>query len=337
MRIRTIVASLVALAAVAVATLAGTSGAAAGARADVDRLQVVTTVSPLTNIAANVAGGLADVTGVIPEGANSHEFEPAPSLAKTLSKADVIFVNGLHLEQPTKELAEANLKEGAEIVELGPRTITEKQWLYDFSFPKSGGDPNPHLWTNPPYAKRYAEIFRDVLSRRDPAHARAYARNYTRYAAQLDRLDRAISGATATLPRGQRKLLTYHDSFAYFARTYGWTVIGAIQPADFSDPTPKEVANLIKQIRNAHVKAIFGSEVFSSPVLKQIAKESGARYVTDLRDDDLPGKPGDPDHTIVSLLRFDYSTIVKALGGNPAGLDRLKVANTARDTADYPQ
>jgi ABC-type Zn uptake system ZnuABC Zn-binding protein ZnuA len=331
MRLATILSILAAGAAISLAAF--TAGAGAGS----ERLQVVTTVSPLTNIAANVAGGLVDIAGVIPEGANSHEFEPAPSLAKTLSQADVIFINGLHLEQPTLELAQANLKKGAEIVQLGPRTITEKQWIFDFSFPESGGDPNPHLWTNPPYAKRYAQIVRDVLARRDPRHAKAYARNYARYAAQLDRLDRGIRSATASLPRSERKLLTYHDSFAYFARTYGWTIVGAIQPSDFSDPTPKEVGRLIQQIRREHVKAIFGSEVFPSPVLKQIAKESGARYIDDLRDDDLPGKPGEAGHTLVGLLRFDYTTIVAALEGDPAPLTHLDVRNTARDTAKYPQ
>ena len=95
----------------------------------------------------------------------------------------------------------------------------------------------------------------------------------------------------ATIPK--RELLTYHDAYAYFAKTYDWDVIGAIQVSDFEDPTPKEVASLIDQVRDADVPAIFGSEVFPSPVLEQIGKEAGARYVDVLRDDDLPGAPGD--------------------------------------------
>jgi ABC-type Zn uptake system ZnuABC Zn-binding protein ZnuA len=311
--------------------------AATQASGSPERLRVVATVSPITNLVANVAGGLVDVEGVVPEGENSHEFEPAPSVAGLLAGADVIFVNGLHLEEPTMELAVANLADGGEIVELGAGTVNEDEYIYDFSFPEEGGDPNPHLWTNPNYAKRYAEIVKDTLSRRDPANADAYQANFEVLAAQIDEFSAALTEATATVPEAQRKLLTYHDSFPYFARDFGWTVIGAIQPADFADPTPKEVADLITQVRDEGIPAIFGSEVFPSPVLEQIAGESGARYVDDLRDDDLPGEPGSSEHSLLALLEFDYTTIVEALGGDPSALEALDTSNPVSDDAEYPQ
>lgn len=318
--------------------LTGTTAAAAGSTAATgERLKVVTTVAPITNLVAGVAGGLADVEGVVPEGANSHEFEPAPSVAKVLSGADVIFINGLHLEEPTKELAEANLKDGAEIVELGNGTISENEYLYDFSFPESEGNPNPHLWMNPIYAKNYAEIAMETLSERDPANADGYKANYEKLAAQIDAFDKALREATATLPADKRKLLTYHDSYAYFAREYGWDVVGAIQPADFSEPSPKEVADLITQIRDEKIPAVFGSEVFPSPVTEQIAKESGATYIDALRDDDLPEKPGDENHSYLHLVQFDYSTIVEALGGDPSAVVAAITNNLTGDQATYPQ
>lgn len=297
------------------------------------RLSVVTTVSPITNIAQNVAGDRAAITGLIPEGTNSHTFEPAPSDARVLAQADVVFVNGLHLEQPSVALARANLRRGTEIVELGPLTVTPAQQIFDFSFPRAKGDPNPHLWTNPPYALRYSEIIRDTLSRRDPAGKDVYTRNQAAFATKVRTLDHALRAATATVPAERRKLLTYHDSFAYFAREYGWTVVGAIQPSDFADPTAREVARLIEQVRREHVPAIFGSEVFPSPVLAQIAREARAAYVSDLRDDDLPGKKGEPQHSLLGLLAFDYRTIVTALGGDASAFDGLDTANVATDSA----
>src|SRR5205814_1039838 len=143
------------------------------------------------------------------------------------------------------------------------------------SFPRSGGKPNPHLWMNPAYAIRYAGLIRDELSKVDPTNAGTYRANAAQYIGLLQRLDGAIKTAIGTIPPGNRVLLTYHDSFAYFARRYGMTVIGAIQPADFSEPSAKEVARLIEQIRSLHVPAIFGSEVFPSPVLAEIAQETG--------------------------------------------------------------
>ena len=326
--------ALAAVAAVAAAlALPGCGGVPAPRPAADGRLQVVTTVSPITSIVAEVAGGLADVRGLIPEGADSHTFEPPPSAAKTLARADVVFVNGLKLEDPTRDLAKANLKRGGEVVELGTQTIPPDQYLYDFSFPRSAGKPNPHLWTNPPYAKDYARIARDTLARRDPAHAAQYAANYDRFAAQVDGLDAAMQAAGATVPR--RDLLTYHDAYAYFARHYDWTVIGAIQISSFEDPTPKEVAGLVRQVRQVGVPAIFGSEVFPSKVLSEIGAEAGVRYVDKLRDDDLPGKPGGPEHSWLGLMKLDFVTMVSNLGGDASALQALPV--TTPDPATYPQ
>jgi ABC-type Zn uptake system ZnuABC Zn-binding protein ZnuA len=301
------------------------------------KLVIATTVAPLTSITSAVVGDLATVTGIVPEGTNSHTFEPPPSAAEILSEADLVFLNGLQLEEPTKELAEANRKEGSEIVELGRETISEEQYKYDVSFPEEEGKPNPHLWTNPPMVKRYAEIVRDTVIERDPANAGAYTANYDAYVAAVDELDQAMRTSFETIPADQRKLLTYHDAYAYFAEDYGWTVIGAIQVSDFEDPSPKEVADLIDQVRAEDVKAIFGSEVFPSPVLEQIGNETGVRYVDVLRDDDLPGEPGAPEHSLLGLLRFDYVTMTEALGGDASALKDVDLSIATPDTAVYPQ
>jgi ABC-type Zn uptake system ZnuABC Zn-binding protein ZnuA len=301
------------------------------------RLQVTTTVAPITSIVANIAGDAADVRGIVPEGTNSHTFEPKPSVGKDLAAADLVFINGLKLEEPTKELANANLRPEAAIVELGSLTITEDQYLYDFSFPKEGGKPNPHLWTNPPMAACYASLAGQALATMDPANAATYATNADLYIAKLEALHNAFIAASATVPQNSRKLLTYHDAYAYFAQTYGWEVLGAIQVSNFEEPTPREVADLIMQVKKTGVPAIFGSEVFPSPVLEQIGKEAGVEYVDVLRDDDLPGEPGDPEHSFLGLMRFDYVTMVRSLGGDAAALEALDTSDTAPDKAVYPQ
>jgi ABC-type Zn uptake system ZnuABC Zn-binding protein ZnuA len=283
---------------------------------DNGKLNVATTVAPISSIVRNVGGTRINLHGIVPDGSDSHTFEPAPSDAKLLSKADLVIVNGLHLEQPTVDLANANLKDGAQIYFLGENTITEDQWIYDFSFPKDKGDPNPHLWMNVPFAVNYAKLSQQWLAQRDAANADYYQHNLDRYLAVLTRLDDGILHAVQTIPEGNRKLLTYHDAYAYFAQHYGMTVIGAAQPSDFSEPSPQEVAALIDQIKREHVPAVFGSEVFPSPVLEQIAKEAGATYIDKMRDDEPPGNPGDPDHTYVGMMLMDMSLMIPALGGN---------------------
>jgi ABC-type Zn uptake system ZnuABC Zn-binding protein ZnuA len=294
-------------------------------------------VAPITSIIANVAGARADVRGVIPEGQDSHTYEPKPSVARLFSTADVVFVNGLSLEDPTRDLAQRNIGAGHQVISLGNTALPPAQYIYDFSFPKAGGKPNPHLWTDPPMARCYAGIAADVLARLDPPDAGYFRDNAARYVAKVNELDRLFRAASDAMAPGSRKLLTYHDAYAYFAAHYGWSVIGAIQVSSFEDPTPKEVAALIRQVEREDVPAIFGSEVFPSPVLAEIARETGVRYVAELRDDDLPGRPGDPDHSYLGLMRYDVVTMVRSLGGDAAALEAFDAADVVTDHAEYPQ
>jgi manganese/iron transport system substrate-binding protein len=294
---------------------------------DSGRLKIVSTVSPLSNIVYNIGGDRIEVEGIVPEGVNSHTFEPAPSDAVKLAEADLIFMNGLNLELPSLELARANLKDGAEIVLLGEGTLSPDEYVYDFSFPREAGNPNPHLWTNPLHALAYAEIIAGKLAERDPENAAYYDNNYNDYAARIAELDQAIQATTASIPAGNRMLLTYHDSFAYFAPRYGYTIIGAVQPADFSEPSAREVAALIDQLRELEAPAIFGSAVFASPVLAQIGREAGVDLVDSLRDDDLPGEPGASEHSYVGLMVANLKIMAGALGGDPSLMDGVDTSN----------
>jgi manganese/iron transport system substrate-binding protein len=212
---------------------------------------------------------------------------------------------------------------------LADNTITKDQWLFDFSFPESAGDPNPHLWMDVKYAERYAELMRKWFSQADPANKDAYAANLSAYVARLEQLDAMIRRGVASVPEKNRKLLTYHDSWAYWAREYDFTVIGAVQASDFSDPSPQEVAALITQIRREQVPTVFGSEVFPSPVLEQIAKESGATFVDKLRDDEPPGDQNAPEHTYLGMMKSDMQVMIGALGGDPTIFDPLVVTDTS--------
>jgi ABC-type Zn uptake system ZnuABC Zn-binding protein ZnuA len=336
-RLRRGVAGLAVLALTAAACGADDDTDDESANTSASGLTVVTTVAPITSIAANVIGDRASIIGVVPEGTNSHTFEPSPSVAELMATADVVFINGLQLEEPTKELALANLADGVPLVELGDETIDPEQYKFDFSFPESEGKPNPHLWTDPTLVKVYADIIRNTMNEVDPEGKATYDANYEAFAALVDDFDAAVSAALDSVPANNRKLVTYHDAYAYFADTYGWTVVGAIQPADFGEPTPSEVVDLIEQIRAEGVPAIFGSEVFPSPVLEQVANETGAEYIDDLRDDDLPGVPGEVEHSWLGLMKFNFVTMTEVLGGDASDLAKFEVRNVAVDAAEYPQ
>ena len=303
------------------------------------RLKVVTTVSPITSIVENIGGSRILLEGVVPEGVNSHTFEPTPSMAKLMAEADLIIINGLFLEEPTLALAESNKRDRAVILSLGDQTVTPDEWQFDFTFPESAGQPNPHLWPDPNLGLRYAELVQGQLAAMDPDNATYYADNLERFRSRVNQMDQAIRTAVATVPEPNRKLLTYHDSWAYFARQYGMEVIGAVQPSNFSQPSAREVAQLIDQVKNLGLPAVFGSEVFSSDVLEAIASEANAQFVDDLADDDLPGKPGDPEHSYLGLMQRNLEAMIPALGGDAAALAGLDIENVFDGVsgAVYPQ
>ena len=305
----------------------------------VHTIKVVTTVSPITSIVENIGGTQIQLEGVVPEGVNSHTFEPQPSLARLMAEADLIVMNGLFLEQPTLQLAEANKKEGAVILALGDQAISREDWQFDFSFSEGAGHPNPHLWPDPNLGLRYAELVHDQLVAIDTDNASYYGQNLAAFRQRIESMDQAIRTAVATVPQQNRKLLTYHDSWAYFALQYGMDVIGAVQPSDFSEPSVREVADLIDQVRELNLPAVFGSEVFPSDVLETIANEADATFIDELSDDDLPGAPGDPEHSYLGLMRHNMEIMIPALGGNAdsfAGLDVGPVFD-GNSGAVYPQ
>ena len=302
---------------------------------------VVTTVAPITNIVSNIAGDRMRVIGLVPEGTNSHTFEPRPSDGELLAEADLILVNGLSLEVPSIELAKSTKPADVEIYELGTNAINRSEWLFDNSFPAAEGKPNPHLWVNPDYAAEYATLAAEQLSKLDPAGEATYQANLASFLQQIAQLDEVTREVVATIPKENRKLLTYHDSWPYWAEKYSFEVIGAIQPADFSEPSAQEVAELVDQIKAANVPAIFGSEVFPSTIADQIAREANIK-LDNTADDDLPGEgsasapqnaklpAANPEHTYIGMMADNLRIFADALGGDASPVDQLDVTNVVK-------
>jgi ABC-type Zn uptake system ZnuABC Zn-binding protein ZnuA len=285
---------------------------------------VATTVAPITDIVERVGGDKVTVSPIIPPGVDSHTYEPVPSDARLLSQADLIVANGLHLETSLLSLAEAVRRPQTPVLLLGDRALGRDEWRFDFSFPEEAGNPNPHLWMSVMLAMRYAELVRNALVQADPDNRLTYDANTIALMAQLSRLDATIFACVSTIPPERRKLVTYHDAFAYFATRYGMAVIAAVQPADFAEPSAQDVAAIIKQVRDHGVPAIFGSEVFPSSVLEQIAREAGAAYVVEVRDDALPGTPGAAEHSYAGMMVHNVRAITAALGGDPSCMDDMR-------------
>ena len=295
----------------------------------INKLNIVTSVAPITNIVQNIGGEKINLIGLVPEGVNSHTFDLVPSDAIKINNADLIIIDGLNLETEVEKIANNAIAKNSKIhlLKLGDNTVDKADWIFDFSFPKEKGDPNPHLWLNVYYAIKFANLTRDKLIEIDPFNSKYYIENSKKYTELLKQLDNGIKKSIMTIPPENRKLLTYHDSWAYFAPRYGMTVIGAIQPSDFGEPSAKDVADLIDQVRAEKVPAIFASEVFPTNIIDQIAKEGNITVVETLSDDDLPGKSGDNNHSYVGMMIENMKNMILPLGGNIEELKNINPKN----------
>lgn len=293
------------------------------------RVAVVATVAPLADLVAQVLGERGTVAPLVPAGTDSHTYEPRPDDVTALADADVYVGNGLGLNDGALDLAERTVDAGVPVVRLAEEAL-DAEALAPSDHTHDGGaghphshdeaDTNPHTWMRVDFAAAKVEVIADVLADVDPAGQEAYRANAEAYRAELEALDRAIAEAAATVPADQRTIVTFHDAYRYFGEAYGFEVVGAVQPSDFSEPSAAEVAALIDQVDAHAVPAVFGSAVFPETVTEQVAAETGATYVDGLSDDVLPGEPGDPAHSYVGLMAHNARVIVEALGGDPAAL-----------------
>jgi len=257
--------------------------------------QVLTTTTILADMARQVAGDRMTVGSIVPAGAHVEEYEPRPDDAKRMSEAKVVITNGLDLDKWVDPLLR-NAKSGTPVV-----TVTDG--LPDIN-------ENPHMWFDLGLARQYVDKIRDGLIALDPAGRDAYTANAKKYSDQLVSLEAELKAKVATIPSDRRKLVTSHDAFPYFAKAFGFEIIGFAQPEPDKMPSAGELAALIDNVKAAKVPAIFSESGVSPQLAETIARETGAKVITDLPTDSLLDKPAD---SYIGLLRVVVDKIVAAL------------------------
>jgi ABC-type Zn uptake system ZnuABC Zn-binding protein ZnuA len=294
-------------------------------------LNVVATIAPIVDLAQRVAGDRVQVKALIPPGENGHTYQPRPGDGRMLTEADLFIDPGFGLNQLITQLTEVLPKDATRLM-LGEVAVPKDELISETQPCHFGhchdAVVNGHLWTNPRYAVAFAEHIASTLTRLDPPGRATYEANATRLSQQIEELDGAFQQALDTIPAANRKMVVYHNAWAYFARRYDLRLVGAIQPNDFAEPSASEVRAMIAQIKAERVPAFFGSEVFPSDVLETVAEETKAKYVKEISDDRLPGNPGDPANSYAGMMVVNVRTIVTALGGTATALDGLETKAT---------
>jgi zinc/manganese transport system substrate-binding protein/manganese/iron transport system substrate-binding protein len=265
-------------------------------------LKVVTTTTIFADIVQNVGGDRVAARSIIPPGVGPEDYEPKPDDAKLLTDANLIVSNGVGLDDFLEKLLTSGTAGQTPRLVLGegiPALTVD-------------GEPNPHFWLDPTLVKHYyLPKIETTLSQLDPAGRATYEANAGAYGSQLDALDADLKAKVAEIPQANRKLVTFHDAFPYFARHYGFQIVGVVLENVGQEPTAGELAALVDEVKAAHVKAVFSEAQFSPKLSQTLAQEAGiTSVVTTLYNDALGPAPAD---TYLGVMRWNVDEIVKAL------------------------
>jgi ABC-type Zn uptake system ZnuABC Zn-binding protein ZnuA len=311
------------------------AGAAPGAAAE-DKVQVVVTIPPLADWVRQVGGDRVEVTTLIPTGASAHTFEPSPREMRVASRAQLIVLVGLQMDEWGARVGKAAAP-GAKMLALGdllkasgqlpdltgvyqpePIAAREAHAAHDEHHVHGPGcahhhegGVDPHFWLDPMLAKICVGYIADALAELDAANAQTFRANAKHYGAELDQLDAELSATLASA--GGRAFASFHNAFSYLAKRYGLTLAAVIEEYPGKTPSDRYIKTVVDALRSRQIKTVFAEPQLSPRAAEIIAAEIGGRV--DLLDP--YGSADYPDRdTYAKLMRYNAARLKQALGGS---------------------
>jgi zinc/manganese transport system substrate-binding protein len=283
-------------------------GLAGGADA-ADKVKAVASFSILGDMVRQVGGDRVEVITLVGPDGDAHVYEPTPADAKNLAASQVLFTNGLGFEGWMNRLETSSGFKGKVVVAstgVKPRTMVEEE----------GGKPetitDPHAWQSLANGKLYVANIRDALIAVDPDGKSTYEANANTYLDAIAKEETEVKAELATLPSDRRKIITSHDAFGYFGAAYGLEIIAPEGVSTESEASAKDVAKIIRQIRQEKIPAVFMENITDHRLLDQIASETGAKIGGELYTDAL-SPPDGPASTYLDMFRHNIGTLTAAL------------------------
>jgi zinc/manganese transport system substrate-binding protein len=273
-------------------------------RAD-ERVKVVASFTILADFVHNVGGDRVDMAALVGPNADAHVYTPSPADAKTIAAAKLVVVNGLGFEGWLPRLVKSSGSTA--------RVVVATDGIVPLKEPPGGHHSvDPHAWQSVPNAKVYVENIRKALSDADPASAESYRANAARYTAQLDALDRNVRTMVAQIPEARRKVISTHGAFGYFAAAYGMAFVAPQGVSTDSEPSARDLARIIAQIRKEKIPAIFLENISDPRLIRRVAVETGAKIGGTLYSDSLTDEKGEAP-TYIDMVRHNIKTLQDAL------------------------
>ncbi|MGF6229770.1 zinc/manganese transport system substrate-binding protein [Inquilinus ginsengisoli] len=288
--------------------LLGLSLAVLSLPAAADKLQVVTSITVLADIAKQVGGDTVEVRSLVGPNGDAHVYEPTPQDAQAVTKANLVVVNGLELEGWMDRLVAASGTK-ATVVVATEGVPTRKM-------DEDGQEiTDPHAWNSAANGAIYAANITKALTVADPAHAATYQANGAKYEAELKALDAWARSEVAAIPAAKRKVITSHDAFGYLGAAYGIEFHAPVGFSTESEASAGDIAKLIDQIKQEHIKAVFIENATDPRLVQQVAKASGAEMGGELYAEALSTEDG-PASTYAKMFRYNISLLVAGMKQN---------------------
>lgn len=275
-----------------------------------EKVKVLASFSIIGDLVREVGGEQVDVDLLVGPNVDMHDFQPSPADSRKFSDAKLVVINGLGLEGWADRLVKAAGYRGARLVaSKGVKALAGHEHGH-----REGGHGryDPHAWQDVGNVKIYVTNIRDALIGVDPANKTAYQQNAENYLKQLDALDRGIRAAWADIPKQRRRVITSHEAFDYYGDAYDVEFLGARGISEDAEPSARDIARLIQQIKKEKIKAFFVENISSNRLLERIAQETGAKVIGTLYSDAL-SEPSGPAATYVDMMRYNTRALTDAL------------------------
>ncbi|SFN70263.1 zinc/manganese transport system substrate-binding protein [Bradyrhizobium sp. Ghvi] len=266
-----------------------------------ERLNVVASFSILGDFVRNVGGDRLNLTTLVGADGDVHVYTPAPGDAKRIAEAKLVIVNGLGLEGWLPRLVQSSGSKA--------QMVTASAGITPL---KLGSAADPHAWQSVPNAKVYVTDIANALAAAAPNDAEFFRTQSKAYLEKLDTLDREVREAVAKIPPERRKVISTHDAFGYFAAEYGIQFIAPLGVSTETEPSARDIASIIGQIRAQKIPAVFLENISDDRLIRRIAAETGAKVGGTLISDGLTGENG-PAPTYIDMVRHNIKALTSAL------------------------
>ena len=282
-------------------------------------MSAVASFTILADMVRQVGGEHVQVAALVGPDGDAHAYDPSPADARAVSKADLIFVNGLGFDDWMSKLAKAAGYKGPVIVASTGARIRRGDETHDPDHGRHGAhshgrDRNldPHAWQDLGNGQRYVTNIAEALAKADPEHAADYKARADTYNRELSALDAEARAMLDSIPRQARKIITSHDAFGYLGQTYGITFLAPVGLSTDSQPSAKQVAALIRQMKRERVRALFMENITDRRLVEQISREGGGIVGGRVYSDALSGPDG-PAPSYTAMFRHNLQEFISAL------------------------